>query len=109
MKTKSRPDYNKIYSDIIRYKHPQKKKICEPFLRKKMLTGLDIIKLNEIIFEIKNRDIEIFNQRHRSYTKVDTLQILKYQEDHNMNNTQLASHFKLSRNTIAKWKKVSNY
>ena len=38
--------------------------------------------------------------------KTTILEILQYQKNNNLNNNQLADHFKLSRNTITKWKKI---
>lgn len=108
MKTENRPNYHKIFSDIIQYKHPQKKKICEHFFEKKKLLDLDVIKLNDIIFDIKDKETEVFDQKHRSYGQEDILQILTYQQKNKINNTQLAMQFKLSRNTVAKWKKNYN-
>lgn len=101
----NKPNYHKIYSDIIYYKYPQKKLICQSILKKKELSVLDILKLNHLIFGMTNREIVIFNQKHRSYGMSDILEILDYQKKHNLNNNQLANHFKLSRNTITKWKK----
>ena len=32
--------------------------------------------------------------------------MLKYQEKHHLNNSQLALYYKISRNSVAKWKKL---
>lgn len=80
-------------------------KECLPILRKNELSALDIIRMNQIIFPM-NRDVEEFNQKHRSYSENDILQILEYQKQHCINNSQLAQHFKLSRNTVTKWKQL---
>lgn len=98
-----RPDYKLIYSDIIANKHLDKKEKCEVILRKKELTLLDVIALNNIISEPADKDV---NQKFRSYDKDSILKILYYQKKHRLNNTQLALHFNLSRNTVAKWKKI---
>jgi len=66
---------------------------------------MDIIKLNEIIFGIKKEN-ELCNPKHHSYSKNDIIQILEYQKKNKLNNSQLANHFKLSRNTITKWKRI---
>ena len=44
--------------------------------------------------------------KHRSYCKTTILKILDYQISHALNNTQLAQHFDVSRNTIAKWRRL---
>lgn len=69
-------------------------------LRKQKLSAIDILELNKRIFGETGK-----NQKYRSYSKSDILQVLDYQKKYSLNNTQLALHFRLSRNTIAKWKK----
>ena len=96
------PDYKRIYSDILLKKYPEKKEICTAFLEKQHLSAFDVIMLNEKIFGTNQSK----NQKLRSYRKSDILKILDYQKKNNLNNSQLANHFKLSRNTIAKWKKL---
>lgn len=97
------PDYKEIYTDILTRKFPHKKSSCEFILQKKILSTLDIIKLNELIFSSGSTTE---NQQFRSYSRNDVAYILEYQKKHNLNNTQLALHFKMSRNTIFKWKKA---
>ena len=46
------------------------------------------------------------SQKFRSYKKSDILNILDYQKENGLNNSQLANHFRLSRNTVSKWKKL---
>ncbi len=101
----NQPNYRRIYSDILN-KHPEKKAECLPLLKKENLSVLDIIELNKIIFGIVDKQKQAENQKHRSYSKSDILKILDYQKKNNLNNTQLANNFSLSRNTIAKWKKM---
>ena len=101
------PDYKRIYTDIIAIKFPDKKAECEVLLNKPNLSVLDVIELNSKVFGIApDRSTELFNQKHRSYRRADILKILDYQKKHLLNNSQLAKHFKLSRNTVAKWKKM---
>jgi len=100
------PDYKAIYNDIIRKKFPHKKEDCISFLEKKNLSAIDIIALNTKVFGKPDKISEKFNQRHRSYSKSDIWQILDYQKKHKLNNSQLANHFKISRNTISKWRKM---
>lgn len=99
------PNYKKIYKDLIDKNHPHKKEDCKNILQKSDLSMLDVINLNNIIFGIKDKETLIFNQMHRSYDKNTIIEILDYQQKNNLNNTQLANHFKLSRNTVTKWKK----
>ena len=98
-------DYKRIFADILEYKFPQKKEECLPLLQKSSLTAIDIIKINKQIFGV-DKETELYSQKHRSYSKSDILNILDYQKKHKLNNSQLAIHFSLSRNTVAKWKKM---
>ncbi|WP_335617687.1 helix-turn-helix domain-containing protein [Chryseobacterium glaciei] len=100
------PDYKKIYNDIIARKYPEKREQCNPILSKQELSFLDIIKLNSLLFDVKNKEISLSNQRHKSYDISAIHEILEYQIKNKLNNSQLSIHFQLSRNTIAKWKKL---
>jgi len=98
-------NYQQIFKDIIDSKFPDKKEKYLPLLKKEKLSALDILKINKRIFG-ENEQNETTNQKHRSYSKSDILKILDYQKKHKLNNSQLANHFRLSRNTITKWKKL---
>lgn len=100
------PNYKRIYSDILIRKFPHKREECKSLLNKEILSVFDILHLNQKIFGLSDKNTEIFNQKHRSYKNTDIFQILNYQKKHKLNNSQLASHFKLSRNTVAKWRKL---
>lgn len=100
------PNYKLIYSDILNEKFPEKKKLCENLIAKEDLSVLDIIKINKIIFNDADIKSNKFSQSRRSYQEVDILKILNYQEKNKLNNSQLSSYFKISRNTIAKWKTI---
>ncbi|NML69048.1 helix-turn-helix domain-containing protein [Chryseobacterium sp. RP-3-3] len=98
-------NYKQIYIDIITKKFPHKLKECKPLLDKKDFSALDVIQINQKIFGDRDHSVQIFNQKLRSYNKQAMIKILNYQKKHGLNNSQLAFHFKMSRNTIAKWKK----
>lgn len=102
----SQPNYKRIYLDILDIKYPSKKEKCLSILSKKKLSFLDVIALNNIIFQLGNNDKDAINHKHRSYDKSAIFEILDYQKKYQYSNTQLADHFKLSRNTITKWKKT---
>ena len=102
MEKYKKPDFHLIYSDIITKKYPHKSEICEYLLKKKELLALDILKLNTLIFENSEKN----SKQYRSYRKKDILKMLDYQKKYNLSNTQLALHFKLSRNTVGKWRKI---
>lgn len=98
-------NYQQIFKDILKKKYPEKNKDCSLILNKENLSAIDIIELNKKIFGT-DKETEHFNQKHRSYCKTDILKILDYQKKNKLNNTQLSIYFKLSRNTITKWKKM---
>ncbi|MGG1923631.1 helix-turn-helix domain-containing protein [Chryseobacterium sp. NRRL B-14798] len=101
--TMQQPDYKQIYMDILHKKFIEKKEELEILLEKERFSAIEIIEINTKIF---GKTSETNNGRHRSYSKSAIFKILDYQKEHQLNNSQLANHFKLSRNTIAKWKKL---
>lgn len=94
------PDYVKIFSDIISKKFPEKMSSCSYFLEKEKLSSLDVMTLNRILFHDGEK-----NNDHKSYDHESIIRILEYQRKNRMTNTEVASIFKLSRNTLAAWKK----
>lgn len=96
------PDYKLIYQDMISKKYPDKVLLCGSFFSKDSFSTLDILKINQFLFGA-SKD---FDQKHRSYDKNSILEILDYQKKNQLNNSQLANHFKISRNTVIKWKKI---
>lgn len=101
-----KPNYKKIYTDLLKLKFPEKEKECFQLLKKNDFTELDVIEIENIIFGKQNPKSELNNRRHRSYNRAAIFKILDYQKENNLNNSQLAIHFGLSRNTIAKCKKI---
>ncbi|GEN69622.1 helix-turn-helix domain-containing protein [Chryseobacterium rhizosphaerae] len=101
------PNYKKIYKDIINRKYPDKIKQCHSILCKQELSTLDIIKINSLLFDEESKETTIANQQHKSYDFSTIQEILEYQKKNALNNSQLAIHFKLSRNTVAKWRKIN--
>lgn len=99
------PDYRKIYLDILHKKYPEKEEECKEILSKKVITFLEVIRLNDIIFkQDKNENLRI-NQNLRSYDLETAKEILVYQRKNGMNNSEIARKFRMSRNTIASWRK----
>lgn len=108
MENRNLPNYKCIYNDILKM-YPEKENKCRFILNKTTISSLDIITLNNIIFENKDVETEIFNQKHKSYDENTIKEILEYQKKYKLNNSQLALHYKLSRNTVRVWKKNYNY
>ncbi len=100
-----KPNYDKIYTNIIQElgRYEGNKITC--LLNKKDKNALDVIKLNELLFEPQTKNANKCNHRHRAYDIDAISEILKYQKQHNLNNSQLACHFKISRTTIQNWKR----
>ncbi|WP_068942000.1 helix-turn-helix domain-containing protein [Chryseobacterium timonianum] len=101
----NQPNYKVIFEDIIAKKYPKKEKDCRSLLNKKKLTTFNILELNKKIFGTSTESL-LINQKHKSYNRCDIVQILIYQRKKNLSNQQISEHFKLSRNTVAKWKKI---
>lgn len=102
MNVYNKPDFKQIYKDILIKKYPEKYPQCESLLGKEELLALDIMKMNAMIFGTSEKN----SQKHRSYGEADVLWMLDYQRKNRLSNSQLANHFKLSRNTISKWKRA---
>jgi DNA-binding transcriptional regulator YiaG len=95
------PNYQKIYKDIIEKNFPEKLTQTKKLLKPKM-TALDVIKISEIL----NTNKDLDNQKHKSYDLNSILKILDYQKSHHLTNIQISQKYKISRNTVAKWKKI---
>lgn len=100
------PNYKLIFSDIIDRKYPEKRKDCQNLLNKENLTSLDIIQLNQNIFGAPDKKRLASNQMHKAYNVEAIIEILTYQKKNRMSNSKIAKHFRLSRNTISKWKRL---
>ena len=100
------PNYKRIYEDLLDRKYPHKKEACKAVLAKEKLNSMDVFLLNNLIFDNETKEENENDQKYRSYDKTSILKILQYQAKNKLNNTQLADHFGLSRNTVAKWKKM---
>ncbi|MFV0146344.1 helix-turn-helix domain-containing protein [Empedobacter falsenii] len=90
-----KPNYQKIYKEIIQKKFPEKIQQTKKLLKKEM-DVLDVIKLSEILNTNETTD----NQKHKSYD------LNSIQKKNNYTNTYIAEKYKISRNTIAKWRKI---
>lgn len=105
MKSFTRPNYKKIYTDMLLIKYPDKIDGCNNLLSKDELSFLDVIKLNNIIFDSQTKEQMKITQNHRSYDEKSIFEILDFQKKNKLNNLELSRHFNISRNTLTKWKK----
>lgn len=108
-KTISRPDFGKIFQDMAQRKNLSDSKVKEISSQKEW-NSLDVIKMNDALFgdaSIKNIG---FNQKRKAYDKNSVKEMLNYQKEYGLNNSEMMRLFKVSRNTIVKWQKeFSNY
>lgn len=102
----SKPNYIKIFNDIIEYTCPERLQEFSSYLKKENLSIIEVIELNNKIFRLQDKDTLNFNQQHKSYDQEAILQMLDFQKKERLNNVELANHFKLSRNTVSKWKRL---
>lgn len=100
------PDYRRIYNDLIDAKYPDKKEQYISFLSKNRHSSLEIINFNQLLFKKDDKTVFAFNQKHRFYDENTILEMLHYQKENKLNNMQTARHFRISRNSLTKWKKI---
>jgi len=101
----AQPNYQKLYKEITERFHKEKNNLVTMYLEKEEWTSLDVITVNDLLFNRKRNEELEFNAKCKSYDELSINKILNYQKQYRLNNTQLANHFKLSRNTVAGWKK----
>ncbi|MDR6372351.1 AraC-like DNA-binding protein [Chryseobacterium bernardetii] len=105
MKNEISPNYIAIYQDIIKIKYPEKEEKCKNLLQKHKLTTREVILLNTMIFGNEQPSPHKKNSKFRSYDKETVEYIIEYQNRNNLNLSQTSKHFKMSRNTLSKWRK----
>lgn len=101
------PDYKQIYTDIVEEKFPDKADDFKIMQKIESIDSvMDIITLNKLIFGEPELLMQCGNQKLRSYDQKSIFNILEYQKKNRLNNTETANHFRMSRNTISKWKRI---
>lgn len=73
---------------------------CKKILGKSEISDLEVLDLNYLIFGKSN------DNKHRSYDKETVKFITSYQLNNKLTNQEISELFKISRNTISKWKKL---
>lgn len=103
----NRPFYHRLYADLIRDKYPKKIEVCRKYIEKENWTALDVIKVNELLFGDKKQKQDIaIDKKHRAYDPQSVKNILIYQKKNKLSNSNISCKYGVSRNTIAKWKKL---
>ena len=100
------PDYKRLYTDYINQKTPAKMSSVERILKKENLSNYDVLMMNNILFQHQEAAIKFQSQKHRAYSKETIVELLRHQQKNRLNNSEMAKHFNLSRNSVAKWKKM---
>lgn len=103
------PDYKQIYKEMLTKYGIKADANIQKIFKKKQLNSLDVIFLNQKI--VKKQQLcerKNTNSQLRSYDKESIDYILNYQHEHKMTIADIAKKFKVSRNTIARWKKEKN-
>ena len=99
-------NYKEIYISLIKEKFPEK---LEDAMVKWKLNHLDsainIIELNNLLFHNGYRENNVMDSRLRSYTEVEIIRILKYQERYKKSNTDIINKFGMTRATLNTWRK----
>jgi len=94
---------------MIQMKYPDKKELCLPLLSKEEFTELDVISISNLLNDNQSLSRNKFNQTHKSYSKKAIHEILNYQKEFGLSDFATAIHFKMSRNTLKKWKDLGIY
>ncbi|MCW3169093.1 helix-turn-helix domain-containing protein [Chryseobacterium sp. 09-1422] len=103
---KMRPNYSKIYHDLLQAEYPEKlKDVKVTELLQNLNTSDEVIKFNEKLFKQSKESLEN-NQKLRTYDRETMLKILMYQKQHGFSSNYISKKYKISRTTIAKWKKI---
>ncbi|WP_126653608.1 helix-turn-helix domain-containing protein [Chryseobacterium aureum] len=95
-----RPNYKKIYLDMLRMEYPEKLK--DPKIKallEKLHTSEDVLKMNEKLFK-QSRE----NQKLKTYDRQTMLKLLQYQKKHGHSTSYMSRKYKISRTTLSKWK-----
>ncbi|KQS91834.1 hypothetical protein ASG21_05075 [Chryseobacterium sp. Leaf394] len=99
-----KPNYTRIYLDLIKYR--QKENLVSDSVLKKIYN----IKMANDIFEIERalfgNNNFADNQKLKSYDETTVKIVLNHQRKNKLSNLELSNKYKISRNTIAKWKKI---
>lgn len=104
METSASVNYKRIYGDLLKKKFPEKLAEFQHLLNQDTLGELDVVKMSKTLSSALETNIR--NGKHKSYSPSTIQKILGYQQTNHLNNTELAQHFSISRNTVAKWRRL---
>lgn len=104
MPIKNKPDYNKIYKDLINTWFFDQKEELLPLISIDITTSLDVIHINNELFNKTSKGTQNYNQKLRSYDVPSIIKIVDYQRENFLTIKETSELFNVSRNTVAKWK-----
>ncbi|WP_284462945.1 helix-turn-helix domain-containing protein [Chryseobacterium sp.] len=99
-----RPNYKKIYQDMLTLEYPEKLK--DPKIKEllgKLDTSEDVLKFNDRLFK-PSREGQKNNQKLKTYDKKTMIKLLQYQKKHGHSTSYMSKKYKISRTTLTKWK-----
>ncbi|MCX8524203.1 helix-turn-helix domain-containing protein [Chryseobacterium formosus] len=101
-----RPNYNRIYEDLLKMKHPEKLECPKVKEQLGKLNSTDeILKLNERLFK-PSKETAKTNQQLKTYDKKTMMKLLSYQKKHSLSTSFMSRKYNISRTTFSKWKKI---
>ena len=96
-----KPNYHKIFEDALSEVEDANKIILvKKILQNSNLSHFEILYLSEYIFGKSD------NNKHKSYNLETIKNIIEYQKINNLSNFEISKIFKISRNSLTKWKKM---
>ncbi|WP_156424176.1 hypothetical protein [Myroides odoratus] len=102
---KNGPNYNNIYRDLIEKQFPERVEEFSSLLSVDITNSIQVIELNNLLFYQFDNIKEWNNQKFKSYDLISVMKILKFQEENSLSNVDVSNFFRISRNTLASWKK----
>ncbi|WP_415325724.1 helix-turn-helix domain-containing protein [Chryseobacterium sp. MMS23-Vi53] len=96
----------KIYQDMLKQEHPDK--LQDPKIQsllKNLKTTEDVLNFNELVFKHTKESLRN-NQKLKTYDKKTMLKLLQYQKKHGFSTSFMSKKYKISRTTLAKWRKT---
>ena len=101
----AKQDFGRIFKEIAQKKE-YSESVIDYIVNVEEWNSLNVIKISEKIGEKPRGENLKLNQKHRAYDEQSVKEILNYQKINNLNNSEMMRLFNISRNSIAKWKKM---
>lgn len=99
-----RPEYKLIFQDLAQKQFGTTIPTSVQNKIEKLQNNLDILEVNSLIFNQKHSTRE--TAKMKVYDKESIEKILNIQQKEKLTNQEIASQFHVSRNSVAKWKKL---